>query len=45
MVHYICEGECKGVSDIPGSCQDQECSKHKESLKECNCNDSNHGRG
>ena len=44
MVHYICEGECKGVSDTPGTCQAQECSKHEEPLKECNCDDNQHGR-
>ena len=39
MKHYICEGECHGVSDEPGTCQDENCSLHGEELVECDCGD------
>ena len=32
MTKYICTGECGGVSDQPGVCQDPKCSKHGQSL-------------
>ncbi len=43
MLHYICNGGCKGVSDVPGTCQAQECSNHGKQLEECNCTDGKHG--
>lgn len=42
MKHYICTGECGGVSDNPGTCQAEDCSKHGEPLVACNCNDGEH---
>jgi len=42
--HFICTGECKGVSDKPGTCQAGDCSKHERELSECSCEDSKHGR-
>jgi len=43
MVHYICTGGCKGVTDQPVNCQAEDCSKHNQPLTECNCNDNKHG--
>ena len=37
MSHYICEGECGGVSDQPGVCQTEGCSRHSQPLVECRC--------
>ena len=44
MSHYICTGECDGVSDTPGTCQDGTCGKHQQSLQGCDCSDKKHGR-
>ncbi|MDP3941643.1 MAG: hypothetical protein Q8Q49_05035 [bacterium] len=43
MKHYICTGECEGVSDKPGTCQAESCSKFHQPLIECNCTDGKHG--
>ena len=40
--HYICTGTCKGVSDIPGVCQDASCVKHEQQLTSCECEDGKH---
>ena len=42
-MHHICTVGCKGVSDKPGVCQAEDCSKHKQELTECKCEDSKHG--
>lgn len=42
MTHYICTGDCEGVSDKPGVCQAADCIKHGESLMECHCEDGKH---
>lgn len=42
MSHYICKGECKGVSDKPGTCQAGDCSKHGQQLEACDCTDGQH---
>jgi len=42
MAHYICTGGCKGVSDKPGVCQTEECSKFGQQLFECMCTDGEH---
>jgi len=42
MLHYICKGGCKGVSDKPGVCQAEDCSNHKHQLEECVCEDGKH---
>lgn len=44
MKHYICTGECAGVSEKPGVCQSQTCSKHGVPLSECECEDGKHGK-
>lgn len=43
MNHYICSGECQGVSDKPGVCQADTCPKHNQPLIECDCSDNKHG--
>lgn len=43
MKHYICTGECAGISEKPGVCQSQTCSKHGVPLMECDCRDGKHG--
>ncbi len=40
--HYICLGECKGVSEKPGKCNDKKCSMHMKELVECNCSNEEH---
>lgn len=40
--HYICDGGCKGVSEQPGVCQDENCPKNGQPLSECDCADMNH---
>ncbi len=42
MKHYICTGGCNGVSETPGVCQAEDCSKHNQNLEECNCEDEKH---
>lgn len=43
MSHYVCSGDCRGVSEIPGVCQSADCLRHGQSLEECSCADSKHG--
>ena len=42
MDHYVCTGECNGVSEIPLSCQLSSCSEHNHSLVFCDCTDGKH---
>ena len=44
MKHYVCTGECRGVSDTPKSCDAIGCHKHGEPLMECDCEDGKHGK-
>lgn len=44
MRHYVCVGECRGVSDKPGNCQALGCHKRGEPLAECGCEDGMHHR-
>jgi len=37
MKHYICTGECGGISEKPGVCQAEICSKKGQPLTECDC--------
>jgi len=41
-MHYICTGEDKGVSETPGVCQGENCSKKGQPLLPCDCTDNNH---
>lgn len=45
MPHYICRGECHGVSPTPGVCQTQNCSKISQALEPCACQDGSHEIG
>jgi len=45
MPHYICHGECHGVSPTPGVCQTEACSKKAQALDECVCADGTHRTG
>ncbi len=40
--HYICPGDCEGVSEKPGVCQAENCEKHGEALEECSCQNGAH---
>jgi len=40
--HYVCTGECGGVSAHPGTCQAESCSMHGQPLKECSCDAPEH---
>lgn len=42
MKHYTCT-ECRGESDTPGVCQDQECLRKGQELVACECGDGQHG--
>lgn len=43
--HYVCTGECGGVSDQLGStCQAEGCNQHGQPLVPCDCTDDQHGR-
>lgn len=43
--HYVCEGECKSVSENPGVCQADFCNKKGEELAICGCEDGTHTKG
>lgn len=42
MKHYVCKGECGGVSNDPKKCEDESCSMFEKDLEECNCTDGRH---
>lgn len=42
--HYVCDGNCGGVSDVPGVCQTPSCPRYDQPLRECECEDGKHGR-
>ena len=42
MVHFVCNGDCKGVSETPLNCGMKNCSKNNIKLKACFCEDNNH---
>lgn len=42
MLHYICTGDCGGVSEHPGNCQDKNCPKYGAPLEACQCEDGMH---
>lgn len=44
MQHYVCIGECEGVSEDGGAtCQTADCSDYGKKLKDCSCGDGMHG--
>ncbi|OGY64801.1 MAG: hypothetical protein A3J53_02880 [Candidatus Harrisonbacteria bacterium RIFCSPHIGHO2_02_FULL_40_20] len=42
IIHYFCEGECKGISDKPTPCQSKTCSYSGKPLIQCGCKDGFH---
>ena len=44
MKHYICSGECGGVSEEPKKCGDETCSRYEKDLEECSCTDGKHDK-
>lgn len=42
MTHYVCTGECGGVSDTPKNCGSEACSLHDKPLVPCHCIDGEH---
>ena len=42
MTHYVCTGNCGGVSDHEKNCDTQSCSRFGQPLKECHCQDGKH---
>ncbi len=42
MTHYVCRGGCKGVAQVPGTCQTATCLSHGKPLEPCNCTDDLH---
>lgn len=42
--HYVCDGSCGGVASAPGVCESEDCSKHGQPLRACDCQDGNHYR-
>jgi hypothetical protein len=43
MKHYICTGECGGMSEKPQKCMAEYCSMYGKPFAECNCEDGKHG--
>ncbi|MBT3539266.1 hypothetical protein HOF40_03545 [Candidatus Parcubacteria bacterium] len=41
--HYVCTGECGGISQEPGICQAPDCPMHGKPLVECSCKMPSHG--
>ena len=44
MVHFVCSGECSGVSETPMACGMKDCSKYNHPLIKCDCADNSHKR-
>ncbi len=42
MKHYVCVGECRGVSNVPKTCGALGCHKYGHPLVECECEDRKH---
>lgn len=42
MKHYVCKGDCGGVSDEKKKCSAEGCSLYGVELEECDCTDGNH---
>ncbi|MEK7585167.1 MAG: hypothetical protein AAB455_01450 [Patescibacteria group bacterium] len=42
-VHYVCKGDCKGVSEVPKVCDTEGCSHKGQPLEACSCADGAHG--
>ncbi len=42
MNHYVCTGDCKTVSDVPGVCAADYCGKNGQVMTICGCDDGGH---
>lgn len=42
MTHYVCTGDCKGVSNELGICETESCPRYHEPFVPCNCLDGTH---
>ena len=42
MKHYVCAGDCGGVSRKPDECQTETCPMFNEVMEECECEDMTH---
>jgi len=42
--HFVCLGECEGVSETPGTCQAVECENFNHDLVTCDCEDGMHNK-
>ncbi|HLC19863.1 MAG TPA: hypothetical protein VJK72_03015 [Candidatus Nanoarchaeia archaeon] len=42
-MHYICEGDCGGVSNKKKNCGAEDCTCFDEPLTACSCSDGKHG--
>jgi hypothetical protein len=40
--HYVCTGDCGGISPTPKVCEDATCSKSGEPMIPCSCDDGLH---
>ncbi len=40
--HYVCYGGCRGVADVPGTCQAGDCADYGRPLHKCDCADGGH---
>ena len=42
MSHYVCTGDCKTVSEVPGVCEADYCGKNGQVMTICGCEDGEH---
>ncbi len=42
MEHFVCKGDCKGVSDHAKKCEDANCPNFGKDLELCTCEDGKH---
>ena len=42
MTHYVCTGDCGGVSDHAQACEAKSCLRFGKPLTPCNCEDGQH---
>jgi len=40
--HYICTGTCSAVSDKPGTCSAEKCTRKGQIFERCDCADGKH---
>jgi hypothetical protein len=42
MTHFVCTGECGGISDHAKVCEGENCTKKDHPMNECSCGDEKH---